>query len=59
METICQAVMFTGLASVFFRLTLRDAATLMGVTVFAVIILLLLSALVLWSAGLPGGATAA
>ncbi len=42
-----------GLAMVLLRLTLRDAATLMGVTVFAMIGLLVLSQLVLWSAG-PG-----
>ncbi len=54
MEAIFQAVIFVGLASVFFRLGIRDAATLMGVTVFSVIILLLVSALVLWSAGLLG-----
>ena len=54
MEVIFQAVLFVGLASVFFRLSVRDAATLMGVTVCAVIILLLVSALVLWSAGLLG-----
>ncbi len=54
MEAIFQAVIFVGLAMVFFRLSVRDAATLMGVTVFSVIILLLVSALVLWSAPLPG-----
>ena len=54
MEAIFQAVIFVGLASVLFRLGIRDAATLMGVTVFSVIILLLVSALVLWSAGLLG-----
>ncbi len=54
MESIFQAVIFVGLASVFFALSVRDAATLMGVTVFSVIILLLVSALVLWSAGLLG-----
>jgi len=52
MESIFQAVIFVGLASVFFGLSIRNAATLMGVTVFSVIILLLVSALVLWSAGL-------
>ena len=54
MEAIFQAVIFVGLASVLFRLGIRDAATLMGVTVFSVIILLLVSALVLWSAGMLG-----
>ncbi len=54
LESIFQAVIFVGLASVLFRLSIRDAATLMGVTVFSVIILLLVSALVLWSAGLLG-----
>ena len=54
MESIFQAVIFVGLASVFFGLSIRDAATLMGVTVFSVIILLLGSALVLWAAGLLG-----
>ena len=53
MEAIFQAVIFVGLASVLFRLSIRDAATLMGVTVFSVIILLLVSVMVLWSAGLP------
>jgi hypothetical protein len=54
MESIFQAVIFVGLASVFFGLNVREAATLMGVTVFSVIILLLGSALVLWAAGLLG-----
>ncbi len=53
MEAIFQAVIFVGLASVLFRLSIRDAATLMGVTVFSVIILLVVSVMVLWSAGLP------
>ena len=50
-EAVCQAIAFVGLAMVLFGLTVRDAATLMGLTVFAMIGLLLLSALVLWSAG--------
>lgn len=50
-EAVCQAVAFVGLAMVLLRLTLRDAATLMGITVFAMIGLLVLSQLVLWSAG--------
>ncbi len=50
-EAVCQAVAFVGLALVLFGLTLRNAATLMGLTVFAMIGLLILSWLVLWSAG--------
>ncbi len=50
-ERVCQAVAFVGLAMVLLRLNLRDAATLMGVTAFAMIALLVLSELVLWSAG--------
>jgi len=53
-EAVCQAVAFVGLAMVLFSLTVRDAATLMGLTVFSMIGLLLLSALVLWSAGPQG-----
>ena len=53
-EAVCQAVAFVGLAMVLFSLTARDAATLMGLTVFAMIGLLLLSAMVLWSAGPQG-----
>ena len=53
-EAVCQAVAFVGLAMVLLGLTARDAATLMGLTVFAMIGLLLLSAMVLWSAGPQG-----
>ena len=53
-EAVCQAVAFVGLAMVLLGLTTRDAATLMGLTVFAMIGLLLLSAMVLWSAGPQG-----
>ena len=42
-ELVCQALAFIGLATVMFRLTVRDAAALMGLTAFAVIGLLLLS----------------
>ena len=48
-EAVCQAVAFVGLAMVLFQLSLRDAATLLGVTVCAVIGLLLTAALVMWS----------
>ncbi len=58
LEVIFCAVIFVGLVSVFFRLTMRDAATLMGVTAFSVIILLLLSWLALWTAGVLGGPSA-
>jgi len=49
-ELVCQALAFMGLATVLFKLAVRDAATLMGFTVFSVIGLLLLSALVQWAA---------
>ena len=49
-ELVCQSLAFMGLATVLFRLAVRDAATLMGLTVFAVIGLLLLSVLVQWAA---------
>jgi hypothetical protein len=52
LEAIFQAILFVGVGAAFFRLSMKDAATLMGVTAFAVIILLLLSWLVLWSARL-------
>ena len=51
---VCRALAFMGLATVLFRLTVRDAATLMGLIAFAVIGLLLLSALVMWAAPQPG-----
>jgi len=53
-ELVCLALAFMGLATVLFRLTVRDAATLMGLIVFSVIGLLLLSALVMWAAPQPG-----
>ncbi len=53
-ELVCLALAFVGLATVLFRLTVRDAATLMGLIAFAVIGLLLLSALVMWAAPQPG-----
>ena len=53
-ELVCLALAFMGLATVLFRLTVRDAATLMGLIAFAVIGLLLLSALVMWAAPQPG-----
>ncbi len=49
-ELVCQALAFMGLATVLFRLAVRDAAALMGLTAFAVIGLLLLSVLVQWAA---------
>jgi hypothetical protein len=48
-EAVTQALAFLGLSMVLFRLSIRDAATLLGVTVMAVVILLLVSALVLWA----------
>lgn len=54
LEAVFQAILFVGIGLVMFRLTIRDAATLMGVTAFSVIILLLLSWLVLWSVGMAG-----
>lgn len=53
-ELVCLALAFVGLATALFRLTVRDAATLMGLIAFAVIGLLLLSALVMWAAPQPG-----
>jgi hypothetical protein len=53
-ESISQALAFLGLSMVLFRLSARDAATLLGATVVAVVGLLLASALVLWAV-MPGG----
>jgi hypothetical protein len=52
-ESVTQALAFLGLSMVLFRLGVRDAATLLGVTLIAVVGLLLVSALVLWSV-VPG-----
>jgi hypothetical protein len=52
-ELLTQALAFLGLSMVLFRLSVRDAATLLGVTVIAVAGLLLVSALVLWAV-VPG-----
>ncbi len=49
-EAITQALGFVGLAMVLYGLTIRDAATLLGVTIFALIGALAVSALVLWAA---------
>ncbi len=49
-EAVTQAAAFVGLAMVIYRLSARDAATLLGITVLAVISLLLVSALVIWAA---------
>lgn len=48
-ELASQAVAFVGLGMAMFRLRVRDAATLLGVTVLAVGGLLMISALVLWA----------
>jgi hypothetical protein len=49
-ESIIQGFGFVGLTMFFFGLKLRDALTLLGVTVFAVLALLLGSMLVQWAA---------
>ncbi len=48
-EFVSQAVAFIGLAMAMFRLGVRDAATVLGVTVLAVVGLLMVSQLVLWA----------
>ena len=48
-ELASQAVAFVGLAMAMYRLRVRDAATLLGVTVLAVVGLLMVSQLVLWA----------
>lgn len=48
-ELTSQAVAFIGLGMAMFRLRVRDAATLLGVTVLAVVGLLMVSVLVLWA----------
>lgn len=53
-ELASQAVAFIGLAMAMFRLSVRDAATVLGVTVLAVVGLLMVSKLVLWAV-LPFG----
>jgi hypothetical protein len=49
MESLGQAVAFMALSMALFRFSARDAATLLGVTVIAVVVVLLLSALVQWA----------
>jgi hypothetical protein len=53
-ESVTQALAYLGLTMVLFRLSARDAATLLGITVVAVVLLLLVSAAVLWAV-VPGG----
>ncbi|MHC4273527.1 MAG: hypothetical protein ACYSUR_07640, partial [Planctomycetota bacterium] len=53
-ESVTQALAFLGLTMVMFRLSVRDAATLLGITLIAVVLLLLVSAAVLWAV-VPGG----
>lgn len=48
-ESIAQGLVYVGLAMFFFSLSLRDAVTLLGVTVFAVGGLLLVSGLLQWA----------
>lgn len=48
LEFVAEAIAFVGLAMVFFNLGARDATTLLGVTVMAVVSVLLVSALVVW-----------
>ena len=53
-ELASQAIAFIGLVMAMFRLSVRDAATVLGVTVLAVVGLLMVSKLVLWAV-LPFG----
>ena len=53
-ESVTQALAYLGLSMVLFRLSVRDAATLLGVTIVAVVVLLLVSAAVQWAV-VPGG----
>ena len=48
-EAVTQALAFLALSVALFRFSVRDAATLMGITLVAVVSLLLVSALVLWA----------
>ena len=49
LEILLQSAAFVGLAMAFFRMSVRDAATLLGVMIVAVACLLVVSALVMWS----------
>ncbi len=49
LEILLQSAAFVGLAMFFFRMSVRDAATLLGVMIVAVACLLVVSALVMWS----------
>jgi hypothetical protein len=53
-ESVTQALAYLGLTMVLFRLSPRDAATLLGVTIIAVVLLLLVSAAVQWAV-VPSG----
>ncbi|MHC4101313.1 MAG: hypothetical protein ACYSW1_10610 [Planctomycetota bacterium] len=53
-ESVTQALAFLGLTMLLFRLSVRDAATLLGVTIIAVVLLLLVSAAVQWAI-IPSG----
>ena len=52
-EAIGQAVVFVALSMLLFKLSVRDGATLLGITVFAVVGMVLVSSLVIWAA-IPG-----
>jgi hypothetical protein len=54
-ESVTQALAYLGLTMLLFRLSVRDAATLLGITVVAVVLLLLLSAAVQWAVVPAGG----
>jgi hypothetical protein len=53
-ESVTQALAYLGLTMVLFRLSARDAATLLGVTIVVVVLLLLVSAAVQWAV-VPSG----
>jgi hypothetical protein len=53
-ESVTQAMAYLGLTMLLFRLSIRDAATLLGVTIVAVVLLLLVSAAVQWAV-VPSG----
>ncbi len=48
-EAVTQAIAFVGLSLVLFRLTMRDAMTLLGITVSAVVLLIVLALLIQWA----------
>lgn len=50
LQLVLQAGAFVGLSMALFRLSARDAATLLGFTVMLVVVLALMAAMVLWAA---------